>query len=293
MVAKIMRKISFLVAAHNEEKIIQKCLESLENLPYQNYEVVLGLDGCSDDTERIVKEFTKKHPKIFRYITLNERKGKTAVVNKMMPHLKGEIVIINDADWKLMATKKDFEELNAIFDDQNVGGIAESRAMEMITNLQQNKSLWFHTIAHATQIWLDYMVKTQTKNNLVTKMRFPFLVNIFRKKLFKENETLADDFERPYNILESGYKICILPKDHLHREAIYNLITFQDMYKIRMRTAKARRQLRQRNQLRATFTNFYLPLQKDFIVKWILLKDWRAKIGIPVWFIILYLSFWV
>jgi len=290
MVATLMRKISFLVAAHNEEKIIRTCLESLENLPYPNYEVVLGLDGCTDHTQEIVKEFTKKYPKIFRYILLNERTGKTAVVNKLMPHMKGDIVIINDADWKLVATKKDLEELNTLFDNLKLGGIAESRAMEMITNLQENKSLWLHTVAQATQIWLDYMIKTQTKEKKVTKMRFPFLVNIFRKELFKENKTLSDDFERPYSILENGYDLGILPQDHLHREAIYTKVTFKDMYKIRMRTAKARKQLRERNQLHATFCNFYLPLQGYFLLKWILIRDWRAKLGLPVWFALLYLS---
>jgi len=55
-----MKKISFLISAHNEEKIIGRTLENLINLPYENYEIILGLDGCTDNTERIVKSFERK-----------------------------------------------------------------------------------------------------------------------------------------------------------------------------------------------------------------------------------------
>ncbi len=47
-------KISFLMAAHNEEKIIGEALDSLSKIPYENYEVIIGLDGCTDGTEGIV-----------------------------------------------------------------------------------------------------------------------------------------------------------------------------------------------------------------------------------------------
>ena len=53
-------KLSFLIPAHNEEKIISKTLNNLINLPYENYEVLVGLDGCTDRTEEIVKRFKAK-----------------------------------------------------------------------------------------------------------------------------------------------------------------------------------------------------------------------------------------
>ena len=80
-----MVRISFLMAAHNEEKIIRGALENLSKLPYDSYEVILGLDGCEDNTLSIVKEYKKKKPRIFKYYELNERKGKPAVINKIIP----------------------------------------------------------------------------------------------------------------------------------------------------------------------------------------------------------------
>ena len=92
------RKISFLIPAHNEEKIIAKTLENLINLPWQNYEVIVGLDGCTDNTESIVKKFQEKFKRI-KYYKLNLRRGKPAVIDRIIKYAKGEIIIINDADW--------------------------------------------------------------------------------------------------------------------------------------------------------------------------------------------------
>ena len=50
-------KISFLIPAHNEEKIIATTISHLLKIPYDNYEVIIGLDGCTDKTEEIVKNF--------------------------------------------------------------------------------------------------------------------------------------------------------------------------------------------------------------------------------------------
>jgi len=91
-------KLSFLIPAHNEEKVIGKTLENLLNIPHKDYEVIIGLDGCTDGTEEIVKEFVKKSNK-FKYKSLNLRSGKPTVINEIIKYAKGNIIIINDADW--------------------------------------------------------------------------------------------------------------------------------------------------------------------------------------------------
>ena len=58
------------MAAHNEEKIIERTLKNLMHIPYENYEVLIGLDGCTDRTEEIVKSFCERSNK-FRYFSLS------------------------------------------------------------------------------------------------------------------------------------------------------------------------------------------------------------------------------
>jgi len=49
---------SVLVIAHNEEKYIRKCLDSIKNQTKKPDEVVLIAHNCSDDTAKIAREFS-------------------------------------------------------------------------------------------------------------------------------------------------------------------------------------------------------------------------------------------
>ena len=75
--------VSFLMAAHNEDKVIDKTLTNLLEIPYNNFEVIVGLDGCDDRTEEIVKGLAKKYGNL-RYYILNIREGKPAVINEII-----------------------------------------------------------------------------------------------------------------------------------------------------------------------------------------------------------------
>ncbi|MFA6889259.1 MAG: glycosyltransferase, partial [Candidatus Woesearchaeota archaeon] len=81
-------KISFVIPAHNEEKIIGKTLSNLYKLPYEKYEVLIGLDGCTDKTEDIAKSFTKKSGK-FKYFKMKSRSGKPDVIDYLIKKSKG------------------------------------------------------------------------------------------------------------------------------------------------------------------------------------------------------------
>src|SRR3990170_18468 len=57
-------KVSVIVPARNEEKLISKCLDSLLNQDYQNYEIVVIDDSSEDSTGQIIKKYAEKHSKI-------------------------------------------------------------------------------------------------------------------------------------------------------------------------------------------------------------------------------------
>ncbi len=256
------------MAAHNEEKIIRGALENLSKLPFDSYEVLLGLDGCSDNTLPIVQEYAKKQPTIFHYFELNERKGKPAVINKIFPHAKGEIIVIHDADWIFRAkSKEDMHTFVSWFEDPNLGGIAESYPVEYDPTLLQSKDLAFLSIAWGNYFWLEFMKKNFSilKENILyvnpSSKNFPFLCNTFRKELYNFNETLADDFERSLDILQKGYSLRIL--DHPTQPRLiagYSYQTFKDAKKQKSRTALAREQLYSKYHLKITPFNFYIPL---------------------------------
>jgi len=257
------------MAAHNEEKIIINALENLSHLPCDSYEVILGLDGCSDRTLEIVQSYKKKQPKIFHYYELNERKGKPAVINKIFPHAKGDIIILHDADWIFrVRSKESMDEFLSWFNDPQLGGVVESYPIEWNTRLLQETKDWAYLAsAYGTYHWLTFMKKkfSITKDGIryvdPASKNLPFLCNVFRRELYAFNETLADDFERSLDILQRGYDLRILDYPKQPRMiAGYTYQTFKDLTKQKTRTARAREQVFAKYDLHVTFFNFYLPL---------------------------------
>jgi len=294
---KKSRKISFLIAAHNEEKIIGKALKCLTELPYPNYEVIIGLDGCTDKTLDIVKYFQRKKPKIFKYIELNERKGKAHVVNLIFPYSRGEIIIIHDADWILKINRKDdLIKIISWFDDPKLGGIAESFPVEWEPErIKTNNSMAFLAIAWTSYFWIEYLKKKfsiRINGNLYTNpenKNFPFELNIMRRKLYNKNETLGDAWERAQDVLEQKYLLRLVEDQSLPRmHASYHEARFKDIFKQKIRTAISREQIKQKYPyLNFNFFNFHFPLLLFLLKNLYMVKRIKAVFGVFIWLVIM------
>ena len=278
-------KISFLIAAHNEEKIIFKTLDNLSNLPYDNYEVIIGLDGCTDSTEKIVKSFEMKS-KRFKHFNLNLRQGKPAVINTIIKQATGDIVIINDADWIFQV--KDERSLNdiiSIFNNPKIGGISENNALEF-SPVMESANLGFKMVAYSGQLWYGYQKKAFTRKEedmLYLTQPTMFLTNIFRRELYKPNVSLGDDFERTKDIMDAGYQIVISQREDAPRFIpVYGKVSIRDLFKLKMRTSLAREQLQETNKM---------PLPKNYYLSsvfYIFKNSWKygIKAGMMV-------SYWI
>ncbi len=256
-------KISFLMAAHNEEKIIRKSLNNLLNLPYKDYEVIIGLDGCTDNTEIIVKEYVAKSKK-FKYFKLNLREGKPAVINEIIKKASGEIMIIHDSDWIFKFNdKKTLYNFLFVFNDKKIGGIAESFPVEWGREKIRKGNFGYQMVAYGTYFWFKFQKeKFSRKEGDLIYLKEPvmFLTNVFRKKLYRENSSLGDDFERTYDILEKGFKIAIFDDLKYPRMiSSYDSILVRDFFKQKIRTAIARKQMKELRNWKIGIMNFQLP----------------------------------
>lgn len=120
-------EVTFIIAAHNEEKIIRKKLENTISLNYDftKLEIIVASDNSDDRTNQIVKDFIADHqgediPDLKLYI-VKERKGKTNAQNEAVREAKGEIIAFSDANtiWEKNSLKK----LIAGFRDKSIGYI--------------------------------------------------------------------------------------------------------------------------------------------------------------------------
>ncbi|WP_373513560.1 glycosyltransferase [Persicitalea sp.] len=96
-------KVSILVAARNEENNVVRCLEALDNLdfPKPEYEVLIGNDHSSDQTEEMILNFIGNKPN-YNYHLIHHQtaglKGKANVLAQLSHYAKGEYFFYCDAD---------------------------------------------------------------------------------------------------------------------------------------------------------------------------------------------------
>ncbi|MHA7647587.1 glycosyltransferase family 2 protein [Nitrosopumilus sp. S4] len=94
-------KVSVILPARNEEEFIGKCLDSLINQEYQNYEIIVIDDSSDDNTGKIISEYAKKYPKIIPVIARPKPEGWMGKNWACMEGYKkstGELLLFTDAD---------------------------------------------------------------------------------------------------------------------------------------------------------------------------------------------------
>lgn len=93
--------VSVMVPMRNEENNIEKCLDSLRNQDYKNYEILVLDDNSTDGTLAALKRIAgeDKRVKVFRGAPLpDDWYGKPFALQQLAANAQGEILIFTDAD---------------------------------------------------------------------------------------------------------------------------------------------------------------------------------------------------
>lgn len=93
--------VSVLVPARNEEKNIERCLNSLRNQMYQNYEILVLDDNSEDHTAEILKRIAAQDERVrvFSGKPLPaDWYGKPFALHQLTQQARGEILVFTDAD---------------------------------------------------------------------------------------------------------------------------------------------------------------------------------------------------
>lgn len=91
-------KYSIIIPVYNVQQYLEKCLESILNQTYNNYEMIV-IDDCSTDNSRHIinryeKEFSKKIKKVF----LEKNIGQSAARNLGVKIAEGDYIFFVDSD---------------------------------------------------------------------------------------------------------------------------------------------------------------------------------------------------
>jgi cellulose synthase/poly-beta-1,6-N-acetylglucosamine synthase-like glycosyltransferase len=96
-------KVSVILPARNEEGFIEKCLASLLDQDYENYEIIAIDDRSEDKTGQIIKKMAEKNSKIV-YVLAEPKPekwmGKNWACFEGFKKSSGELLLFTDADTK-------------------------------------------------------------------------------------------------------------------------------------------------------------------------------------------------
>lgn len=97
----VLPKVSIIVAARNEQRNIREALQSLLNLSYPDYELIVVNDRSEDDTQSILEQMSAREPRL-KLLQVNELPagwlGKNHALGAGSQHATGEILLFTDAD---------------------------------------------------------------------------------------------------------------------------------------------------------------------------------------------------
>jgi cellulose synthase/poly-beta-1,6-N-acetylglucosamine synthase-like glycosyltransferase len=195
------KTVTILIPAYNEEKSIDKTIESALAIDYpkNKIEIIVINDGSKDRTYGIAKKLASKYSRV-RVFT-KENGGKGSALNLGLKKAKGEIVVSMDADTfvKPDALKK----MVGYFREKRVMSVSPSMA------LYKPKSIW----ARAVQI--EYFLGVFLRKSFATVNAIhvtPGAFSAYRKSFFDkyggyDEGNLTEDLEVALRIQDKGYVI--------------------------------------------------------------------------------------
>ncbi len=89
--------ISILVAVYNAERYLRKCLDSLIDQSYKDFEALCIDDASTDKSVEIINEYVARD-KRFRLLQMKENSGIAKTHNFGLQHTKGNIITFLDSD---------------------------------------------------------------------------------------------------------------------------------------------------------------------------------------------------
>jgi cellulose synthase/poly-beta-1,6-N-acetylglucosamine synthase-like glycosyltransferase len=124
----LLPTMTVFIPAHNEESIIAEKLETVlaQEYPADKLDVVVASDVSTDRTDEIVRSFSRRG---VRLVSFTERHGKLGALDELVPQLRGDVVVITDAN--VMLEPEALHKLGTAYLDPRVGAACGMQTVEL------------------------------------------------------------------------------------------------------------------------------------------------------------------
>jgi len=219
------KSVTIIVPCWNEEKTLEKTVDSLLNLDYPQDKLFVFIvdDGSTDNTWEVMQKY-KDHPQVrlFR----KENGGKYTALNLGLKYIETEFVGCLDAD--SFVEKDALARIMAYFEDPEVMAVTPALRVYKPSNFIE---LIQHT-EYKLSIFLRKMFGT-----LGALFVTPGPLSVFRKKVFEElgpyrHAHGTEDLEMALRMQSRNYKI-----ENSHLANVYTVVprSFRALYRQRVR----------------------------------------------------------
>lgn len=88
--------VSIILPTFNVARFLLQCLDSIESQTYKRIEVIIVVDGATDGSYEIAKQYAESHNRFFVY--WQENQGSGPARNNGLEHANGDLILFIDPD---------------------------------------------------------------------------------------------------------------------------------------------------------------------------------------------------
>ncbi|CUR51481.1 Chitin synthase (fragment) [Nitrosotalea devaniterrae] len=216
-------RVSIIVPAYNEEKVIERTIQAIIDTKYQDKEIILVDDGSKDKTWEMMSKY-KKQAKVLQ----KTNGGKASAINFGLAYATGEIIVIVDAD-TIIGHESLIHLVKGFSSDKNVAAVAGNIKV-------RNRKNWL-TWCQAIEYVAGIQIARRALDVFGAISVVPGALGSFRKNILEDigsyhKDTLVEDFDLTLKILKTKMFIAGSTDATAYTEAPESL---KSMYKQRKR----------------------------------------------------------
>jgi len=195
-----LRTVSFVIAVYNGEKFLARKLESIFHLNYPRelMDVLVVSDGSTDGTDEIARGFANRGVRFLRV----PHGGKAAALNAAVPHVSGEILVLNDVRQTLEPDC--LRTVISCFGDPKVGSVSPQTIIVQGDSHEEATTSLYWRYEHWIRLRLTRIDSTFGYSGAFAAMRRALWVPL-------PEGTLLDDVYVPLKSFFQGYRILYEP----------------------------------------------------------------------------------
>ena len=198
----IFPTVSLMIAAFNEEKSIREKIENslAINYPKEKLDIIIVSDGSTDNTDRIVQEYSDKGVRLIR---IEGRVGKTEARNQAMKMIDTVITLFSDATTTYQSDT--ISKLVRSFNDPTIGMATGHLIYRDSENTQMGVGQKLY--------WKYETLIKKAQTNLGTLTGSIGCITAFRTKAYEAlPANIIEDFTSPLMFIQKGFRVVFEPE---------------------------------------------------------------------------------